>query len=79
MGVGGDVQGRGAHNPAYPKNREGLRTPGVPGPPLPSPPTDDPPFPGAGDRVTYDSRKIRCHGDDPTVSTVPRFVEGGNY
>ena len=60
----------------YPNNGQGLRTPGVPDPALPSPPTAGLPFPGAGNRVANDARKIQRHGDDPEGSTVPRLVEG---
>ena len=38
---------------------------------LPSPPADGLHFPVAGNRVAYDARKIRRHGDDPVGGTVP--------
>ena len=57
--------------PDTPRNRESICNPGLPVPPLPSPPTDGLPFPGSGNRVAYDVRKSRYHGDDLAGGTVP--------
>ena len=57
--------------PRYPKDRQGLHTPGIPGPVVPSSPADGLHFPVAGERVAYDAHKIRRHGDDPVGGTIP--------
>ena len=56
--------------PRHPKDREGIRIPGVPEPPLTGSPADGPPILFSGDRVSYDARKSRRHGDDPAGGTV---------
>ena len=57
--------------PGHPKDREGLRTPGVPEPPLPGSPADGLPILISGDCMAYDARKSGRHGDDPAGGTVP--------